>query len=154
MKKEAWLIVSGVSFLLFVLSLSLLLADKFQVKSCGCPKVVSYNFIYLFIFLSIIFISSLIYYLASLKIENQKHILKKNLNLVLNFLDRDERQFLNLIIQSKGEILQKELTTKFGKLKSSRVVKRLHDKEIVNVISVGKTHKIVLKPEIAGELLK
>lgn len=154
MKKEIWLAVSGISFILFVVFLSLLLADKFQVRGCGCPKVISYNFLYIFIFLSIVFIGSLIYYLASLKIDTQKSVLKKNLALVLNFLDKDEKKFLNSIIESKGEILQSELTKKFGKLKSWRVVKRLNDKNIISIENLGKTNKIILKPELATELVK
>jgi hypothetical protein len=48
------LIIGALAFLILVVSLSLLLADRFQVSTCGCPKVISQNFVYLFIVIRIL----------------------------------------------------------------------------------------------------
>ncbi|HKL24327.1 MAG TPA: hypothetical protein VJ912_03255, partial [Candidatus Nanoarchaeia archaeon] len=72
------LIVSGISFILLIVFLSLLLGEHLQVKSCGCPHMVSQNFILLFIVLSIIFVGGLIYYLLSIQIEKKEQKVKFN----------------------------------------------------------------------------
>src|SRR6056297_2122043 len=83
------LIVSGISFILLIVFLSLLLGEHLQVKSCGCPQMVSQNFVFLFIVLSIIFVGGLIYYLLSIKIEKKDQKVKFNVNTIMQFLDND-----------------------------------------------------------------
>ena len=80
------LIISGISFILLVVFLSLLLGNHLQVQSCECPKMVSQNFIVLFITLSVIFIGGLIYYLLSLKIERKDKKVKFNVERIMEFL--------------------------------------------------------------------
>jgi uncharacterized membrane protein len=153
-RRDIFLVIGALSFILFVVLLSLLLSDKFNSQSCGCPKVVERNFVYIFIVLSAIFIGSFVYYLTSLKIDNQKEIISKNISLVLNFLDNNEREILNQIIENNGEILQSDLTKKFGKLKSHRMIKKLESQRVIEVKNEGKTNKIYLKPELKRELVK
>jgi len=148
------LIIGAISFIIFVVLLSLLLGDKFNSQTCGCPHVIENNFVYLFIILSAIFIGSLVYYLSSIKIETQREMISKNINLVLSFLDTNERQILNEIIKNNGEILQSDLTGKFGKLKSHRMIKKLQKQGVIEVKNNGKTNKIFLKDELKKELVK
>ncbi len=89
------LIVSGISFILLIIFLSLLLGEHLQIKSCGCPQMVSQNFILLFIGLSIIFIGGLVYYLLSIQIERKNKKVKFNVNTILQFLDKDEKKYYN-----------------------------------------------------------
>lgn len=154
MRKEWGLIVSGLSFIVFVYLLSLLLADKFKISSCGCPKMVSHNFVYIFVVLAVIFIVPLIYYIFSLKIDTQQKIIKKNIDLVMSFLDSKEKKILNEIINSKGKILQSQLTKKFGKLQTHRVIQKLKENKIIDVVDAGKTNEIALKPLLIKELVK
>ena len=156
MKKEVSLIASGLSFMVFVVLLSLLLADQFNTNDCTdyCPDVVSHNFIVIFVALAITFVGSLSYYLATLKIEIRDEDVKKNVNLVLTFLDADEKKILKEIIDSEGQMMQSRLTKKFGKLSTHRIVQRLKNKQIVHVGKYGKTNKITLKEELRRELVK
>lgn len=156
MKKEASLIVSGLSFIAFVVLLSLLLADQFTTNECTdyCPHVVSQNFIIIFVLLAMVFVGSLGYYLATLKIETRDRDIKKNINLVLTFLDADERKVLKDIISSGGQILQSKLTHEFGKLQTHRIVQRLKNKNIIHVVRSGKTNRIILKDELRRELVQ
>ncbi|MCD6476684.1 MAG: hypothetical protein J7K26_00760 [Candidatus Aenigmarchaeota archaeon] len=154
MKKEMLLVVSAISFILFVYLLSLLIGSEFRLIGCACPNFVSSNFIYIFMLLSIIFIGSLVYYLCSIKIDMQQKIIDKNISLVLNFLDKNERKILEKIINSKGIILQSSLTKKFGKLKTSRIIKKLKQNSIIDVEDIGRTNKIKLKPYLKKELIK
>ena len=152
--REIILVAGGLSFILLIVFLSLLLSGKFNVQSCGCPKVIERNFVYLFILLAGIFVASLVYYLLSMKIETQKESITKNVSLVLTFLDRNEREVLNEVISGGGEFLQSELTRKFGKLKTHRAVRKLEEQGIINIEEHGKTNKITLKPELKKELVK
>ena len=153
-KNEFILILGGISFLALVISLSLLLADKFQVSSCGCPKVVSQDFIWLFILLAVIFVGCLLYYLFSLKIERKEQIIAKNMEFLYSILDEDEKKVLEAIVKNKGEMEQSELSKKYDKIKAHRIIKKLEEKGIVNVVKEGKTNKIKLKQEIKEELVK
>lgn len=150
-KRDYILIIGSLSFLTLVIFLSLLLADKFQVKSCGCPKMVSHNFILLFIVLAIIFVSSLLYYLFSLKIDEKEKIIVKNIEILNSILDSDEKKVLNKISRT-GEIEQKEISEMFDKIKAHRVIKKLHEKGIIEIEKTGKTNRIKLNKELKKEL--
>lgn len=152
--KEGILLIGGLSFITLVTFLSLLLADKFQVRGCGCPKVVSHNFIWLFIILAIIFVASLLHYLFSLKIEKKEKIISKNFEVLNSILDKDEKNFLDIIAKNKGEMPQSKLSKKYDKIKAHRTLKKLQEKNIIDIKKQGKTNKITLKKELKEELVK
>lgn len=153
-KKEVILLVGAVSFITLIVSLSMLLAEKFQVPSCGCPRMVSQNFVFLFIFLSIVFVGSIIYFLFSLKIENQEKIMEKNIGLVHRCLDNLENGVLKEIVKNSGEIKQNNLNKKFGKVKAHRGLKKLKEKKMIDIEKRGNKNFIKLKDEFKKELLK
>ncbi len=137
------LIVSGISFILLIVFLSLLLGEHLQVKSCGCPHMVSQNFILLFIVLSIIFVGGLIYYLLSIQIEKKEQKVKFNVNTIMEFLDKDEKKILKQLDKNKGEMLQSDIKG-LSKLKKHRAIKKLKEKDIVFVEKKGNKNKIKL----------
>ncbi len=143
MKKSqiASLIISSISFILLIIFLSLLLGEHFQVESCGCPKMISQNFIFLFIFLSIIFIGGLIYYLLSLKLEKKEKKVRFNVKTIMKFLDKDEKMVLNQI--KKEEILQSSIQG-LSKLRKHRAIKKLQEKEILKIKKIKNQNKIKL----------
>ncbi len=154
MKKELILGIGLVSFLTLIINLSFLLADKFEVATCGCPKMVSQNFVGLFILLSFIFVSCLFYYLFSLKIEGKNRIIKSNIDVLYSILDDNEKNLLGKIILNNGFIEQSDISKEYGKIKSHRLVKKLEEKNIVFVIKNGKKNIIELKKELKQELVK
>lgn len=153
-KREYILIIGLVSFLILITLISLLLADHLQVKSCGCPKVVSHNFLFLFIFLAIIFVSSLLYFLFSQKINHKEELIKNNFNVLYSILDDQEKDVLNSLIKNSGEIEQSKISKKLNKIKAHRIIKKLEEKKIVNVIKEGKTNKIKLNKDLKETLIK
>jgi uncharacterized membrane protein len=153
-KRDLILLIGAVSFIILIIFLSLLLGDKFQVRSCGCPNMVSQNFIIIFIILAVIFVGSLLYYLLSLKIDSQKGIIEKNIEVLHSILDKNERIVINLIIRNNGEIPQSEISKKMGKLKSHRTVKKLIDKKIIDTTKKGRENTIILKKELKQQLVK
>lgn len=150
-KRDFILIIGSLSFLILIIFLSLLLADKFQVKTCGCPKMVSHNFIWIFIILATIFVSSLLYYLFSLKIDEKEKIITKNIEILNSILDDEEKKVLDKISKT-GELEQKEISEMFDKIKAHRVIKKLHEKGIIEIKKNGKTNKIKLNKELRKEL--
>ena len=152
-KRDSILIVGVLSFLVLIISLSLLLGEKFEVKSCGCPRMVSHNFIYLFIILAVVFVASLLYYLFSLKIDAKGKIINKNIKLLFSILDDKEREVLQLVIESDGVLSQNIISKKYGKAKASRIVKKLVDKKIVSVRKFGRKNDIMLNKELMEELI-
>jgi hypothetical protein len=153
-KRDIVLILGSISFLVLVTFLSLLLADKFQVRGCGCPRVVSHNFIWLFISLAVIFVGSLLYYLFSLKIDEKEKFIDKNMEIVYSILDKDEKNVLNKIIKNKGEIEQSLISKEYDKIKAHRIIKKLQEKRIVEIVKEGKTNTIKLNKDLEKELVK
>jgi len=153
-KRIIVLIISSISFIFLITFLSLLLGEHFQIKSCGCPKMVSQNFIMLFIILSILFIGGLVYYLLSLQIEKKENIINKNIEVLYSILDKDEQNLLDFLIKKNGELNQNDLAKKIGKLKAHRLIRKLEQKKIISITKQGKNNLIRLKKELKQELIK
>jgi uncharacterized membrane protein len=153
-KRDIILFVGATSFIVLVLLLSLLLADKFQVHSCGCPKVVSHNFIFLFISLAIIFVGSLLYYLFSQKINEKERLIENNFEVLYSIFDESEKEVFDLLLKNLGEIEQSEISKNYDKIKAHRIIKKLEEKRIVEVIKEGKTNRIKLNKDLTKSLIK
>lgn len=153
-KNDIILIIGSLSFIVLIVTLSLLLADKFKVSGCGCQRVVSHNFTWLFSLLAVIFVASLIYYLFSLKLEKKEKVIGKNIEILYSILDNEEKEVLNRIIKNKGTIEQSEISKEYDKIKAHRIIKKLEEKRIVDIFKEGKTNKIKLKKELKEELVK
>jgi hypothetical protein len=152
-KKEIALLIGCFSFIVFVILLNLLLANQFEVAACSCPKMVSHNFVWLFVGLSIIFIGCLLYYLFTSKIEDKNKVIKQNFKILYSILDVQEKELLNKLIENDGNVEQSELSEVYGKIKAHRLIKKLEEKNIVNVIKRGKTNQVELKKELKEELI-
>jgi len=137
------LFISAISFILLITFLSLLLGEQFQIRSCGCPKMVSQNFIFLFILLSVIFVAGMVYYLLSLQLEKKEKVINFNLETIMKFLDNDEKDILNQIKKKDKPILQSEIK-KLTKLRTHRALKKLKDKEIITTKKIGKMNIVQL----------
>ena len=153
MKKRDYVLVVGcLAFIFLIISLSLLLGEKFEVKSCGCPNMVSQNFIILFIVLAVVFVMSLLYYLFSLRLDAKKKIIDRNIKLFFSILDKEEQEILQLAIKLDGVLSQNIISNKYGKAKASRIVKKLVDKKIISIEKKGRKNDIILNKELMEEL--
>ena len=153
-KNELILFIGGVSFLALIALTILLLGDRFSVQDCGCPKVVSHNLIFIFIFLAIIFVACLFYYFFSLKIEKKERIISKNMEVLNSILDKSEKNVLDLIVKNNGKVEQSVISKKYNKLKAHRILKKLQEKNILDIKKEGKTNKVILKKELREELVR
>ena len=153
-KRDIILILGSISFLVLIVFLSLLLGDRFQARACTCPRVVSHNFVFVFISLAVIFVACLLYYLFSLEIEKKEKVISKNIEILNSILDKDEKNVFDLIVKNEGVIEQSKLSKKYDKAKAHRILKKLKEKNIINIEKEGKTNKVTLKKELMGELVK
>lgn len=85
---------------------------------------------------------------------NSKKIIDKNL--VLRFLNLNEKKILERLIEKNGKVLQSEISRMKGmtKLKTHRTIKNLERKGIIKRESYGKTYHIILSNDIKKLLLK
>lgn len=152
--RKLYLIVSLISIILLLILSALVIFDKIELKSCACPNVVSNNLLALFIILSVIFVSTLFYYLFTLKINQKEKIIKSNFNIIYSILDDDEKKLFDLIVLNKGKINQLDVSKKFGKIKGHRLIQKLKLKNIIKIKKTGSRNQIYLKKEFLQVIKK
>jgi uncharacterized membrane protein len=153
-RRDLILIFGAFSFIALIILLSLLLGNHLEVRTCGCPKMISQNFIWLFTLLAIFFVGSLVYYLFSLKIEQKDRCVLKNLEILNSILDNDEKRVLDILVKKDGRIKQLDLSSEYGKIRAHRILKKLEDKGIIEVLRSGKGNIIKLHDELKKEFIK
>jgi len=100
-------------------------------------------------------IGTLVYYIMSDKVIQQKQSLKKNTKIILNFLTDQERKVIETLLENNGKVQQYELShlPNLNKLKTHRILVNLEQKGIIKKEKLGKINKIVLNKELY-EVLK
>ena len=145
----------------------------FSEKYCGCHDTIPNYFFLLFGVLLILAVIPISYYFSSKKTGEKldKHLeaLTKfadkttaveknggnvNKQSILKFLGDYERKVLERLLESKGSVLQSEISRIEGmtKLKAHRAVKNLEQKEIIKIERHGKTNRIFLAKDIKNLL--
>jgi uncharacterized membrane protein len=96
-----------------------------------------------------------IYYFMAGKMEKKVEVVKNNTEILLKFLNPDERKLVNLLIENDGKVIQAELTRLPGmsKVKSHRVVQKLIDRGVIEKETLGKTNIVRFSEEIKQGLL-
>lgn len=154
-------IIALIAFMLLVFSSPVLL-EKTTPEVCvidgECQHELHLNLLYQLvpIFISIGVIAGvLVFYFMSEKIDKTKKSLKANTDILLKFLNPDEKKVIDLLLKGKGKVLQAELTRLPGmnKVKSHRVVQKLLDKKVIEKQTLGKTRVIAFSKEIEEGLL-
>jgi predicted transcriptional regulator len=137
-----------------------------------CPKMVPNYILWISNILMIIIIIPISYYFISRRLEKKleknievlfKLIKKQNnsvnsktkiengdTNLILRFLNPNERKVVEKLIENKGNAFQSEITRMQGmtKLKTHRAVKELELKGIIKIQKDGMTNKITLSDDV------
>ncbi len=78
---------------------------------------------------------------------------KNTVDIVSSVLNEDEKKVTEIIKEHGGEVIQRNIVreTDFSKAKVSRIVKNLKDRNIVEVIPMGRKNKIKLKIAVEDE---
>ncbi len=149
-------IIAGIIFVVSLLSMFLKSENSPLREMCGiCPlDRFLLDTIPIIVTFSIL-IGAGVYYFMSQKVENKEESLKKNSSLILNLLNRDERKVIEKLIAGKGQALQAEITRlpEMSKVKSHRIVKRLHQRGVIKIERYGKTNIVKLNEDIKEGLI-
>jgi len=113
----------------------------------------STQFIIILVSLSV-FVGGLIFYLMLGKVQKTKDVIKTDVNILFKLLNKDERLVIERLVNSKGKILQSEISRIEGlnKLKSHRITSRLKERGIIKVEKYGKTNMVYLSKDILESL--
>lgn len=95
------------------------------------------------------------YAFMSERIEKKVLSLKKTTELILKFLNDDEKKVVQKLIENNGKALQAEITRLGGmsKLRVHRAVRKLLSKNIIEIEKFGKTNVIRFPKDIEEGLL-
>lgn len=95
------------------------------------------------------------YAFMSERIKRKVLSLKRTTELILKFLNENERKVVQKLIENNGKALQAEITRlpEMSKLRTHRAVKRLLAKNIIEVKKLGKTNVIRFPKDIEEGLL-
>lgn len=94
------------------------------------------------------------FYLLSGMLDKKKAEVRWNANLLLKFLNDDEREAVRLILERKGTIYQAEVAALdgMGKVRAHRLIERLRRRGVVNVRKMGKINLIQMPSELLDGL--
>ena len=150
----ALILVSCFIFLITILVLVFALYPQGNVPAILQP-VMDYH-IQLMVIMALLGVSTgfIVYRVLSEKIERQQKVIVNNMNLIMKFLDEDEREILSLINQKGGMTTQSEISHLPGmnRLKAHRAVKKLGERGIIHVEKYGKVNMLRVVDELKGAI--
>jgi len=102
-----------------------------------------------------IVIGALVFFFMTSRLEKKEKSLKNNTEVLLRFLNQDERKLVNALVENNGKVLQAEITRlpEMSKVKSHRIVQRLIDRGVIEKESLGKTNIVRFTKEIKEGLI-
>ena len=142
-----------ITFFIFVISFTTFYTTENFSSVCGCKLpiwviIVSISSLGLFV-------GSLTYYLLSKNYMSEKKRIEKDFLKILNILDENDKKVIEALIEKKGEASQSYLGKALGlnKVKISRIISKMENKEIIKKEKKGMTNKVILNEELKEILL-
>ena len=148
--RDIWLVITILAGFIFIVSfISHYVSDVID-QGMACTCIVPIPIMILLLSSLGVFVGSLSYYLLSSKFVKERKEYSKDINITLRFLNNDERKIVETIINNKGEINQSELikNTGINKVKVSRLLNKLIERNIITKKLVGKINKIYIHEDL------
>ncbi len=146
--KPLILIFGILTFFIFAISFTVFYTTENFSSACGCilppwVMIVSLSSLGLFV-------GSITYYLISNNYLKEKKEIEKNLIKFLDILDVEDKTILKKIIYNGGEINQSSLSKSLNidKVKMSRIVSKMEEKNILKKEKNGMTNKLILETNL------
>lgn len=76
------------------------------------------------------------------------------MEILKSILDKDEKKVIDKIALNNGEIAQSKISKMYDKIKAHRILKKLEEKRMIEIVKTGKTNTIRLNEELGDELRK
>jgi len=153
-KKLILLTITFISLFIFIstsLIFSLHLKTENKLISPLFTPFVKYSVQFVIILVSLsIFVGGLIFYMMLKKLEKTKEVIKMDINILLKLLNKDEKLIIEKLINSKGKILQSEVSRSEGlnKVKAHRILSKLRERGVIKLEKYGKTNIVYLSKDI------
>lgn len=146
--KPLILIFGILTFFIFIISFTVFYTTENFSMTCGCslpPWVIIVSMASLGLFVGIS-----TYYVISNNYLKEKKEIEKNIIKFLDILDVEEGNILKKIIDNGGEINQSSLSKSLdlGKVKMSRIVSKMEEKNILKKEKNGMTNKLILETNL------
>ncbi len=146
--KPLILIFGILTLFIFAISLTVFYTTENFSTTCGCSLppwviIVAMSSLGLFVGLAT-------YYVISNNYLKEKQEIEKNLIKVLELLDIEDQKILKKIIDNGGEINQSSLSKSLDidKVKMSRIVSKMEQKNILKKEKNGMTNKLILEDNL------
>ncbi len=141
-EKKIILSVILITGFVFIVSFSTLYAQTQIIEGTACSCTLPIPILIPTLSSLGIFVGSIVYYLMfSRMIESEEKCIK-DMNVVLEMLQHDEKEIIKKLIENKGKITQSKLSSLFGKVKTFRILENLRKRGIITKESYGKTNRI------------
>lgn len=152
---QLWLIIGIITGFLAVLFFTITYLNERVLCDIDCRLKNEVSIVLSMLSLFGVFIGSLTYYFISEKYEKKIVKIHKDITLTLRFLDGEEKSIVNSIIEKKGKIKQSDIAKNTGlsRVKISRSLKRLEQKNIITKIPNGMTNIIEIEEELRKILI-
>jgi hypothetical protein len=88
--------------------------------------------------------------LSYVELEKQKKGSKQILDIIIMFLNKEEKEIITYLVKEKGETNQAEIARLPGlnNVKAYRSVQKMQEKRLIEVQAHGKVRKVILKDNI------
>ena len=110
--------------------------------------------------IGLIIISGFIGYISSTltykQVTKTKKESQKLLEMLFLFLNNDEKEIINCLVQNNGSVGQADISRlqNMNRVKAFRSLKRMQEKNLINITAHGKVRKVSLKDNILKILTK
>jgi len=152
---QLWLIIGIIAGFAAVLFFSITYLNNKVLCDLDCRIQNEVTIIAILLSLFGMFVGSITYYFISEKYERRIIKMHKDANLTLRFFDGEEKCIIKSIIDHKGKMTQSQLAkdTGLSRVKISRSLKKLEEKQIIIKNPNGMTNNIEIEEKLKNLLI-
>ncbi len=153
---QLWLIIGIIAGFAAVVFFTVTYINQKILCDISCRMKNEISLVIVMISLFGLFIGSLTYYFISEKYEKKIDKIHKDMSQTLRFLDVEERKIIKSLIDNKGKDTQTNIVKNTGlsRVKVSRIINRLEQREIIKKIPNGMTNTVDLNDELKKILVE
>jgi len=156
LNNKAFIIIGVITGFTFITSLSLLYMENIIPSEVKCACTIPIPLILVSLASLGLFTGSLVYYLITAQHEEECKARQKEVFNTLDFLESEEKTIIKELIENNGELKQNTLVKNTGlsRVKVSRLLKKLEQRNIIIKEPLGKINVIKLKQELSNVFKK
>jgi len=147
---QLWLIIGIIAGFATVVFFTITYLNEKVLCNMDCRIQNEVSLVLVLVALFGMFVGSLTYYFISEKYEKRITKMHKDTTLTLRFLEGEEKTIIDSIINNKGKTTQSKISKETGlsRVKISRNLKKLIDKNIITKKPNGMTNMIELQEDL------